>query len=227
MSNANKSGDNRLFQLMIVLITAVVGPLVVFFITNEVKSNQAPTPVQATAAPTVIVVTATNSPAGQVNPTPTPAGITNPKGTLPAGTVALVDNLQLWIDPNDLQVVGPTIGLKIHIHNLDNARRTITYTTGSVMLQDGSGNPYEPYIGDKKQLCKKTDVGLQKTVQVDPGQELVLQSPSLADYGQWCDITAGQILPLFKGPLADGASVLRVMIQKMGPFDGFTIEIKL
>src|SRR5690242_5507731 len=105
MSNANKSGENRFFQLMIVLITAVVGPLTVYFVTNGTpKNNQATMINNPTAAVTVLVATSAQTPTplaqktlnipATVAPTENPSTakvIQNPKGTVPAGTQALMD----------------------------------------------------------------------------------------------------------------------------------------
>lgn len=74
MSGEAKSPDNRLFQLVTVIITTIVAPLTIYFVTNADKNAPPePTPIQATVVlparvdtePTVqmVVVTATTEPA--------------------------------------------------------------------------------------------------------------------------------------------------------------------
>lgn len=241
MSNANKGGENRFFQLMIVIITAVVGPLTVYFVTNgSSKNNQASMVINPTAAVTVLAATSAETPtplaqktlniSTAVAPTESPSTanvIQNPKGTVPAGTQALMDNMALWIEPGSVQIDHQYIGLKIHIRNLGSADRTITYLPAALVMRDEQGKTYAAYTGDKKNQCKKSDIDVKRTLQIGAQQEIVLQSPDAAHATLWCSGSSNTNIPLFSGPIGKDTHVLRVEIKSMGPFQGFTIEIQL
>ena len=74
MSGETKATDNRLFQLLTVIITSIIAPLTIYFVTNADKSAPTePAPAQATVVlsanteshtptPLVVVVTATPEP---------------------------------------------------------------------------------------------------------------------------------------------------------------------
>ncbi len=242
MSNKSSS-DNKIHQIVMVVITTIAAPVIVFFITNNIKNSAtnpptptpviqvvtatfqlgstAVSPVEVTA--TAIQPTATGKPAEQ----PTMPGISNPGGTIPAGVSALADGLVLTVSKQDVTNDGRYTHVKVHVRNPGADPRTLVFTPGAVAIKDDTGHVYDPVYGDKKSGCKKQDLSTSRSLTIDPQSEVVLTSVSTDSAGGWCADQAGSAIPLFGGSLARGAKKLEVQIEGVGPFKGFQVEIQL
>lgn len=98
MAGEAKAPDNRLFQLVMVIITSIVAPLTIYFVTNSDKSAPAePAPAQSTVVlpaaaeastptPLVVVVTATSQPTETTTATATGTVTFTPEPTVPTAT---------------------------------------------------------------------------------------------------------------------------------------------
>jgi hypothetical protein len=227
---ADKStGDNKTHQLLMALITTIAAPIIVFMITNNLKSNTA----VATITPPTLAATlpAQPGPTDKPGPTEKPVqatipGISDPSGSIPAGVPALVDGLALTVSAQDVSADGKSIQVRVHVKNTGADRRTLVFTPGAVTMQDDSGHRYEAAFGDKKSGCKKTDLGASRNVTIDPQGEVTLSSTDSANPGAWCADTSTS-LPLFTGPIVQRAKKLHVQINGVGPFKGFQVEIGL
>jgi hypothetical protein len=254
MTNKSSSGggDNKMHQIVMALITTIAAPVVVFFVTNNIKNSttqtQAPTPivqvVTATQAagqpanpPTVVAgtaiaqvtSTATNpSPAAEKPAAvPTAAGLTNPKGTIPAGTPVLVDGLLLTVSKEDVKVDGKTVRVSVKVKNTGTETYKLAFTPGSIGLKDDGGRSFEPLYGDKKSGCKKDDLGKPHTLEIKPGAQVTLSSVSADKVSGWCAANPGGALPLFSGEIGKNTKKLEVVINGVGPFRGFQLEVTL
>ncbi len=237
------SGDNKIHQIVMAVITTIAAPVIVFFITNNIKNSTTnppvPTPIfqvvtatipaastavsPAEATPTALQPTAT----GKVPTQPTPPGISSPSGTIPAGVPALADGLVLTVSKQDVTNDGHYTHVKVHVRNPGADQRTLVFAPGAISLKDDNGHVYEPVYGDKKSGCKKQDLITPRSLTINPQSEVVLTSVSADSAGGWCADKAGSAIPLFGGALARGAKKLEVRIEGVGPFKGFQVEIGL
>lgn len=227
------SGDNKMHQIVMALITTIAAPVIVFFITNNLKESKNIEPTNVPPAITATLPADTGKPTAAAAatdvtaPQPAQPGIKNPSGSIPAGVPALVDNMALTIRAEDVTSDGQYIHLAIHIKNLGTDRRTLVFTPGSVTIQDDARHTYEPFSGDKKSGCKKGDLGISKNLVIEPNSEVTLTSASAGSAIDWCTDTSGSTLPLYTGPIAQGAKKLHVLINGIGPFQGFQVELGL
>lgn len=226
------SGDNKIHQIVMALITTIAAPVIVFMVTNNLRSNAG----VATSVPPVLTATLPAQP-GPTNPPaqpgatsaptePTLPGISNPSGSIPAGIPALADGLVMIVSREDVSSDGRFIHVSIHIKNTSADRRTLVFTPGSVSLQDDARHHYEPSFGDKKSGCKKTDLGASRNLNIDTQGEITLSSVAAGNPGAWCADSSNS-LPLFTGPIKPGTKQMQVQINGVGPFKGFQIEIGL
>ena len=250
MADQGKGGDNRFFQLLIVLITTVVGPLLVFFVTNGVKNAppaSQPTVVQAaqTTQPqqveptspvsqptsTLAVETAVPTPTLPTETVPVPAAsptaalVQDPRGVVPAGIPVVVDNFALWLEPDDVRVEGSYLHLNIHLRNLDSSPRSLTFAPAAITVKDSTGKVYSPYSGEKKDQCKHGDLDTARKIQLASQQELLIKSAEVKSAAAWCAKDKNDTIPLYIGPIQPGIKSLLVQFNKLGPFEGFSIEL--
>jgi hypothetical protein len=222
------------------LITTIAAPVIVFFVTNNLKNNSA----VATNVPPTMTATATlpaqpevtDQPNQPVQPTvqptiqptiqPTLPGISNPSGSIPAGIPALVDGLALTINAQDVISDGQYIHITLHVKNTGADRRTLVFKPGAISIRDDRGHHYDPAYGDKKSSCKKNDLGASRNVTINPQVEVTLASVDAGHPAAWCSDGANS-LPLFTGPIGKDAKKLQVQINAVGPFKGFQVEIGL
>ncbi len=261
MAGEAKAPDNRLFQLVMVIITSIVAPLTIYFVTNsDKKAAPEPPPAQSTAVlpaaadvftptPLVVVVTATTLPEASptatftlapatptststptptftvVPPTPTETGVRNPKGIVPAGTVVLGDGFSLVIDPGSIRTDGEYIRLSLRLQNTGSQAAAMNYTVKAITVKDDTGRTYAHFNGDKGEECKKQEIGEKRSLKLEPGVEVTLESPERKNATWWCSADHAGALPLYKGPLHKDAKALLVQINGLGPFSGFTVKI--
>lgn len=267
MAGEAKASDNRLFQLVMVIITSIVAPLTIYFVTNSDKSAPTePAPAQATVVmpaaaeantPTplvVVVVTATSQPTMEmtatatatgtltatptatatttptvttVPPTPTEAGLRNPRGNVPAGTVVLADTFALVIDKEDIQVEGDYLRLTIRVQNTGNEAKALNYSLKAVTVKDNTGRTYAPFNGEKGKDCRKQEIDKKRSVKIEPQAVFTFQSPARENANWFCSGDHAGSLPLYIGPIHKDAKQLLVQINGLGPFTGFTVQIDL
>lgn len=263
MAGEAKAPDNRMFQLVMAIITSIVAPLTIYFVTNTSKNAPPePTPIQATvvlSASTVaestipvIVVTATPQPTANANvtvtgtitatstttataaatptftivpPTPTEAGLRNPRGNVPAGTVLLADTFSLVIAKEHIQVEGDYLRLTIRLQNTGREAKALNYTLKAITVKDNTGRTYAPFYGEKGKDCKKQELDKKRSVKVEPQAVFTFQSPERENANWFCSGDHAGALPLYIGPINEDAKQVFVQINGLGPFTGFTVQI--
>ncbi len=248
MTNKTSSGggDNKIHQIIMAVITTIAAPVVVFLVTNNIKNSAAPTPtpiiqvVTATApAKTAVDAAATAVPqktntatlpaVTDQKPTasPTQPGVSNPRGTILAGTPVSVDGLVLTVSAQDVKNDGKTISVSVHIKNPGKDRRTLSFTPGSITLKDDGGHTYAVLYGEKKSACSKNEISVKHSLDIAPQGEVMLTSVSADKASDWCAENPGGAIPLFNGPVGRNAKKLEVVINGVGPFGGFQMEVGL
>lgn len=253
MAGEAKAPDNRLFQLVMVIITSIVAPLTVYFVTNSSK-NTAPEPpaIQATAVlpaaasaePTVqvVVVTATPEPTATFTatatvapgeptftaapPTPTEAGVRDARGDVPAGTTILADAFALVLDSDAIQPEDDYLRLTIRVHNIGAQAAELRYTLKAITVKDDTGRTYAPFIGEKGRDCKKQEIDERRSLNLEPGETFTLQSPERENANWFCSGDHPGTLPLYIGPIHKDAKQIFVQIKDFGPFTGFAVQIE-
>lgn len=227
-----KSIDNssKGFQIFLGILTAFVLPLLVFYITNSnhLKNDQRTDVINDSGKPiqSTIIVEENELPTNNAL-NPTPYGITNPTGTIDAGMPVIMDNLSLVIENNDLEIDGSEISLTIHIRNLSEKQRILSYSCSAITLSDDLGNVYSRYKPEYGERCKDSDLFLPKNLQIPPQEEVKLESPWGSSNFWWCSDDWEEYIPIYQGPIALGAKMIFVSIDGIGPFSGFSIAITL
>lgn len=268
MAGEAKAPDNRIFQLVMAIITSIVAPLTIYFVTNSSKNAPPePTPIQATVVlpaateigptPQVVVVTATSQPTDALTataaasvtatgtltltptpttpvptatftalpPTPTKAGLRNPRGNVPAGSVVLADTFSLVITKEDIQEEGDYLRLTIRVQNTGKEATALNYTLKAVTVKDNTGRTYAPFNGEKGRDCKKQELDKKRSVKVEPQAVFTFQSPERENADWFCSGDHAGALPLYIGSIHKDAKQVFVQINGLGPFSGFTVQI--
>lgn len=206
-------------------VSAAVKPAATATAPNSGTPNNGATPNfgAATLAPTPIQPTLTHTPASQ----PTQAAITSPSGTIKAGTPVPVDGLVLTVGAQDVKADGKTIRVSVRVKNTSSEKRTLSFTPASIGLKDDTRHTYEIFYGDKKTACKKDALSRAHTLELEPQQEVILTSVSTTNTAGWCVEKPASAIPLFTGPVGKNAKKLEVLINGVGPFKGFQVEVEL
>lgn len=152
---------------------------------------------------------------------PTPIGIQNPTGLIPAQETIYVDGLTLIVEDrfeaeNDI-IYGDLITIYLIVQNMSTRQKLFSYTNGSVRLLDDLGNEYAFVLSTNEQHLIY-DIKQQT---LDPNETLSIFS--------FDSTSAGTIsrLPYYRGPIFPGASRLIIEFNGFGPFSGFSCFIEL
>lgn len=248
-----KSGDNRPFQLLTILITSIVAPITVWLVTNTLSPKINPpdptaappaaqTLVQAAQAevgnvialypgPTEILNIQTAPVQTQAAPeslaaiTQTQPVLTTSAGNFPAGSPVVSGSLELTVKPGDVELNNDRIFLTMHIRNRGDRDETLVFTVQAVTVTDQTGKVYEPLMGEGGKACKTADLKREKRVRIAPGQEVTLHPAVRKDRSDWCGKDSALILPVFVGPVAEDIQSLTVEVNGLGPFIGIAVDV--
>ena len=154
--------------------------------------------------------------------TPTPMGIRNPSGVIPAGKTIIVNDMALVVEDSYsvkvspfADLVGnatPYIHIELIVQNLSGRTRLFSWIRPeSLILKDDLGNVYNPV---------DTGPSFYRTLQVslDSGDTQHFSSSSGAGFSA---------IPIYEGPIAPGASQIIIEFNGFGPFSGFEVSIDL
>jgi hypothetical protein len=235
MADQGKGSGERLIQVAIVLITAIVGPIAVWFTTNTnspLNASRANPPgltttLSANLSATVVPPNGTATPIANFTAIARTAVLAIPSGNLPAGVPVVVNDLALLISKDDVSLDGSLLRLQIHLTNQATTWQEVTFTANSISIRDNTGKTYAIANGEGKDTCKKSDFSIKKTIRIEPGKEVVLQPLNDKGVSAWCGKGQEFVLPFFTGPLAPGSQTLTITLDDLGPFKGFSIGVIL
>jgi hypothetical protein len=223
MSNNNEGFLNKKVALVGGVIGIVVSCLAVFtfftgitsfnLLTNKRQANSQQDTAEPQSAP--IFTTAPEILINELEPTP--RGIRNPSGIIPAGEIIIVDDFSLVVKPSfkiDEGWEGETlIYIEIVVSNISNRSRLFSYDRPqSLSMKDNLGNSFRPFDNS-------SDFYQSFQFSFDSGATVTFESAYNAH---------GKLqIPVFEGEIASGASQLIVSFDGFGSFTGFEISIDL
>lgn len=236
MAGENKS-DNKLFQLIMVVVTTVVAPVSVYFITHSFDaSSQAVAPtttltapvdgLTTTASPDLPLVTSTAAlPAATAPGAAVVPGILNPVGVIPAGEPGIVNGIAVWVEVKEVQLKDGTASIQIHARNQTSQTQMFTYRVQSLAVEDGSGHALDVVYGEKGSACTKKDLSTEKKIELAPNQEIILRSVDTSKSADWCAANDRLLLPLYRVTTKDAPDALVIQFNGFGPFKGFGFKV--
>lgn len=242
-------GESKLFQIMMVVITSVIAPVSVYFITHSIQASADTIPATSTLSspassmttalpPRIATVTQTVTTTKTVTETITaqktatsvktamPA-VQNPRGVLPAGSLAVVNGMTVAVVTDAVQIQDRNVGIQIHIHNQSSKPQTFTYRVQSIIVKDASGHGIEVINGDKRNACTKKDLGAERKIALKPDQEIILESVEADTDLNWCGPEDDLVLPLYRVSAKEMPDSAVVQFNNFGPFNGFGMKVDL
>jgi len=147
---------------------------------------------------------------------PTPSGIRNPTGPVPAGVPVLAEDFSLIVeDDYKILTADQEIVITILVKNIGNRKHLLNYTRSAVALKDDAGQSYSYRLSQSSDLY----VDLQKDI--EPNEVFRIKGTPFygTDSPEW--------LPTFQGPISAQAKKLIVVFNGFGPFNGVEVEMDL
>ena len=241
MAGESKS-DNKLFQILMVVVTTIVAPVSVYFVTHSLSLPAAPTPpsvstlsapvnaASMTASPDPLRLTLTSEPSRTATAAGTPTltaipGVQNPRGILPAGELGIVNGLAVSVISDEVQVKDGAASIQIHVRNFSSRPQTFSYRVQSISVKDANNRPLEVMYGDKRNACSKKELSADRKIELAANQEIILQSLGANSASNWCAPDDLRTLPLYQVPTRDAPKSLEIQFSAFGPFNGFGFKI--
>lgn len=150
-------------------------------------------------------------------PTPTPFGLTNPTGIVPAGQTVIMDGFSLVVKPSfKIKEGGKSktlIYIEMVVTNISGRSRLFSYNRPlSLSMKDNLGTIYQPFDN-------ASDFYQAFQFSIDDGKTVSFESAYNAH-------SAHQI-QVFEGVIPPGANQLIITFVGFGPFSGFEVSLDL
>jgi len=241
-------GDNKLFQMIIIVVTTIIAPVSVYFITHtvQVPTNAMASPTSTLSSPVGLVsitaspdlslftptVELTRTMTAQPQFTTTPEGTTNPakynpQGTLLPGDLGIVNGIAVSVVSDEVQLKDRVASIQIHIRNLSNQPQTFSYRMQAITVKDTSERALEVIYGEKRDACSKKDLSAERKIELAPDQEIILQSVGANIDMNWCAAEDSRFLPLYQVSTREAPKAIVIQFNGFGPFNGFGFKIDL
>jgi hypothetical protein len=247
MAGTNPGGEGKGFKLVTILITSVVAPVMVYFITHAIDTKTSAVPTQPIPAAAALQPTLAPSQPAAAQPTAAPTvsessilpettpavepteaeSASQEQETNPNGEGLQASGLALTIEKQDVRLEGSTLALAIHLRNTGADTQEFSYNAGAIRLKDSAGRVLEPLYGDKRGACKKQDLEVKKKIRIEPGQEIILRSAETGKAEQWCADDGETLIPLYLVAGKARLEAVTVEMDGLGPFRKVEVEVRL
>lgn len=162
--------------------------------------------------------------------TPTPYGIQNPSGTIPAGTPIIVGDYEMVIDDKNVTYEDGIMGFDIFITNTSPSKNKLfRFNAAAMKLTDDMGNVYEPLIGRNK--CIEADLYKPKQIMLKPNEKKQIYLAGgiqWTSYSWWCLEGHPDYIPGYSaGQIPLNVNSMYLEFDGFGPFSGFRYEFEL